>query len=104
MKHEVVVTKIEANGETIEVGRTPLIKNTSILDHFELEQWQGWIGGGWIERFVVSSSVIAVFDEEGKQKGMSLNRKASSAARINLVGTVLFAQIVERNETPPEYK
>ena len=73
----------------------PKRRNLAPSDHATLEQVQGWVGG-YFE--VVRSSMKnteVLCNEDGREKNLPMNRKASMITGITLLGPVLFVSVVD---------
>lgn len=53
-----------------------------------LKEAQQYIGG-YVERLILPNGDILLFDEDGKEKNLNLNEKASKLATVIIVGNVI---------------
>ena len=78
---------IKVNGEY--EYRSPLDNQ-----YFTIDELQEMIGGGYVEVLPsMEESVMAIGDEEGKLKGLSINFLASSLLGYEVVGDIAFVPV-----------
>tara|TARA_Y100000310_G_C20506810_1_gene726810 strand:+ start:179 stop:412 length:234 start_codon:yes stop_codon:yes gene_type:complete len=64
-----------------------IIQNKSDIP--TLKEAQQYIGG-YVERLILPNGDVLLFDEDGKEKGLQANIKASELATVTIVGKAIL--------------